>query len=117
MAEKAWWESYLSNDQLVKLLQFNPIYNTNMLYWAALFNSIPIDLLSQLLKSDLEAYPEGPVSIDNWRTPIHAAASVGSEKKLKLLLDDVSQRYINNSGRAGFSNQNDIAGDNQSINV
>ena len=41
----------------------------------------------------LEAYPEGPVTIENSRTPIHAAAKVGNIEKLKALLKDVKNRY------------------------
>jgi hypothetical protein len=41
----------------------------------------------------LEAYPEGPVTIENSRTPIHAAAKVGNIEKLRALLGDVKNRY------------------------
>lgn len=41
----------------------------------------------------LEAYPEGPVTIENSRTPIHAAAKVGNIEKLQALLKDVKNRY------------------------
>jgi len=41
----------------------------------------------------LEAYPEGPVTIENSRTPIHAAAKIGNIEKLRALLMDVKNRY------------------------
>jgi len=42
---------------------------------------------------NLEAYPEGPVTIEYSRTPIHAAAKVGNIGKLRILLEDVKKRY------------------------
>jgi hypothetical protein len=44
----------------------------------------------------LEAYPEGPVKLHKGRTPCHAAALVGDDKKLILLKSDIDQRYTNN---------------------
>ena len=35
---------------------FNPVYHTNVLYWAASFNDVPNELLSTVLQ-ELEAYP------------------------------------------------------------
>lgn len=79
-----------------------------MLYWAALFDTIHIDLMNKVLK-EMEAYPEGPVKIENWKSPCHAAALVGNPKKLKDLMSEVNTRYTigtdNNAG--GRSNSHD----------
>ena len=71
---------------------FNPLMATSMLYWAARFKEIKIDTVRRIL-TDLESYPEGPISIASWRTPCHSAAEVGDVEKLKELMNDVNQRY------------------------
>lgn len=71
---------------------FNPIFHTSMLYWAAMFKEIEIELMERIL-NELEAYPEGPVAIDKWRTPCHAASQVGNAQKLDKLLQDIYSRY------------------------
>lgn len=55
------------------ILMFNPVFHTSMLYWAAMFKEIEIEIMERIL-NELEAYPEGPVAIDKWRTPCHAAS-------------------------------------------
>lgn len=47
----------------------------------------------QRVMEKLEGYPEGPVSMESWKTPCHAAAEMGNFKKLKILLSDVNKRY------------------------
>ncbi len=77
------------------LLQFCPVLHTSMLYWAAKFEESKISVkLMEKIMSELEAYPEGPVSMENGRTPCHAAAELGDHVKLKALLKDVNMRYI-----------------------
>ena len=44
--------------------------------------------------SDLKAYPEGPIKIEREKTPCHAAAIYGNDKKLVLLLEDVRARHM-----------------------
>ena len=65
-----------------------------MLYWAALFDKVPIEKMLLIL-NELEAYPEGPVAIDKWKTPCHAAAQAGNVEKLKELMSDINARYNN----------------------
>ena len=73
-------------------MKFNPVFNTSVLYWACMFNQIDLKTVEDILNK-LEAYPEAPVNIDNWRTPCHAATFVGNHAKLKVLLTDVNARY------------------------
>ena len=80
----------LNHDNL--LLLFNPVFHTSILYWASIFNEIEDTLVQEILVR-LEAYPEGPIIISNWKTPCHAAAYLGSVEKLKLLLTDIFNRY------------------------
>jgi hypothetical protein len=49
------------------------------------------------LMKEFEAYPEGPVAVENWRTPCHAAAECGNSRKLKVLMSDVNYRYKRNN--------------------
>lgn len=75
-----------------EVLRFNPVFHTSILYWASLFEKIDIETCNEIL-TRLEAYPEGPVMMDKWRTPCHAAAQVGNVDKLKILLRDINNRY------------------------
>lgn len=62
-----------------------------------------MDVVKNILK-ELEAYPEGPVSIDHYKTPCHAAAQVGNVQKLKELMIDINKRY--KQAIAPIGNQN-----------
>lgn len=76
LALKAKWDQLLVHepaDGVIELTFFNPVLHTSMLYWAALFDKVPIDKMDRIL-NEFEAYPEGPVAIDKWKTPCHAAA-------------------------------------------
>ena len=84
-------------------LFFSPIFNTRILYWACQCNSIELSAIRDILDF-LEAYPEGPVSIESSRTPIHAAAKAGSIEKLKVLLSDVKNRYQAHLERSASQN-------------
>lgn len=74
------------------VMQFSPIFHTSVLYWAAMFNEIELSTIEEIL-TRLEAYPECPVAMDSWRTPCHAAAQVGNTEKLRVLMNDIYNRY------------------------
>jgi hypothetical protein len=74
------------------LLQFSPVLHTSMLYWAAYFKNIEPKLMIRIMQ-ETEAYPEGPVKIEQWRSPCHAAALVGDRDKLKILMVELNKRY------------------------
>ena len=87
------------------ILMLNPQYHTSILYWNSLYDfdekkektgkddkEEKDDIFAEILRL-LEAYPEGPVAIHKWRTPCHAAASVGNHDKLRRLLTDIKKRY------------------------
>ena len=41
---------------------------------------------------EINAYPEGPVSIANMMTPMHAAAMNGDKLVMKTLIKDIERR-------------------------
>jgi len=71
----------------------SPVYHTTLLYWACKFEKVEKNLVEEILQK-FEAYPEGPIKMEIRRTPSHAAAEVGNNEKLKLLLQDVFNRYM-----------------------
>ena len=77
------------------ILFHSPVYHTTLLYWACKFNEVDKTTVEELLQK-FEAYPEGPVKMEIRRTPCHAAAQSGSHEKLKILLNDVFNRYKRN---------------------
>jgi hypothetical protein len=83
---------YQSSGGANPMMQLSPVYHTSMLYWAAKSSSIDVNLMKEIM-NNLEAYPEGPVCMDGWRTPCHAAAEIGDTSKLKILMAEVNRRY------------------------
>lgn len=68
------------------------MFHTSILYWASMFDEIGISKVVEILNY-LDAHSEGPVAIHYCRTPCHAAASVGNQDKLKILMKDVNLSY------------------------
>lgn len=61
-------------------LLHSPVFHTSLLYWAC---KLPEKMMTicriegMLNPSNLSAYPEGTVKMDNYKTPCHAAAESG----------------------------------------
>lgn len=80
----------MNHDNIILL--FNPVLHTSILYWASMYNEIDNLKIEEILIK-LESYPEGPVMMDKWKTPCHAAAQSGVIDKLKTLLKNIHDRY------------------------
>lgn len=73
----------------------SPILRSNILYWACTLSESMFDWhdLQQLLE-DIQPYPECMNLMMKNRTSLHAAAITGNWKKLKVLIQNINQRYM-----------------------
>jgi ankyrin repeat protein len=75
-------------------LQINPVYRSKLLYWSTYLSDSEFSWKDyNALMYDIEPFPEYKNRIDKNKSALHVAAITGHEKKLRILLNNLTKKY------------------------
>ena len=87
--------------RLEVLFILDPVLHTHILYWW-IKSGIDLKIIERII-NETQAYPEGKIAFEGFRTPVHCASYYGNILALELCLDELYERYFKSDKSKEFN--------------